>query len=178
MVQLFKACSPPAETTGLFRAPSSGSLQPPGTSCRGSDALSFPGFCRHLLTCRDCGVKPGGGRNERTAHTPFVSISGPGLSSKRKPQSQKLGHKSPDPGTDHKIQEQGHKNPLLSHRTPWRGPQEWETYLRMAIWARQRHLILWLNAHDIGMQTTSHLVQADQKLTPVTSPEVNLAFVH
>lgn len=39
-----------------------------------------------------------------------------------------------------------------------------------AICAGQSYVILWLNVHDIGMQTTDHLAQVNRKLTPVTSP--------
>jgi hypothetical protein len=59
-------------------------------------------------------------RDRRTTQTPFVSIKGSGLISKREPQapapgldheSQEPGHKAPAPGTDSRIQKQGHKTP-------------------------------------------------------------------
>jgi hypothetical protein len=39
-----------------------------------------------------------------------------------------------------------------------------------AICVGQSYLIPYLNVHDIGMQTTDHLAQANHNLTPVISP--------
>ena len=69
--------------------------------------------------------------------------------------SQKLSHKTPALGTDHKIQNKIIKPPPKeqpgdNHKNGKYLISEW------AICARP-YFITWLNIHDIGMQTTDHL---------------------
>lgn len=70
--------------------------------------------------------------------------------------SQKLGHKIPAPGTDHKIQNKIIKPPLKNSLgiTTKLGKyliSEW------AICPGQPYFSTWLNVHDKGMKTTDHL---------------------